>query len=335
MPQLALSKSTNRFLQEALLKLEQNKTISPYNDMEDFLATIYPIFAQMDKDVLKKLFAFRSDPASRGLLLMENFPIDDHIPSTPTDGMRTKEKQTYITEACILGIGHMLGEPIGYKNEKDGDVIQNISPIKKESKSSSNESSDADLGFHVDFALDERNPEGPYDHISSDYTLLYCLRQDPKKEATTKYIEARDICDKMSDEQIALMRSPIFECAAPYTFTRRPRDNRLWSKPTSIIKGPQSFPEISVDTSCGVRGINEQATQILEVLKEVCALPDIAYEIHLKPGDILILNGRKGVHARSPFKAFYDGNDRWLHRVYVRRSLWELRKDDSPSHRVF
>ena len=47
----------------------------------------------------------------------------------------------------------------------------------------------------------------------------------------------------------------------------------------------------------------------------------------------LLINNRKGVHARSSFTARYDGEDRWLQRTYVRRSLWSIRYRVTPENR--
>jgi hypothetical protein len=44
-------------------------------------------------------------------------------------------------------------------------------------------------------------------------------------------------------------------------------------------------------------------------------------EVILKTGDLLLINNHKAVHGRKPFKARYDGTDRWLQRLLVRKTL--------------
>ena len=68
----------------------------------------------------------------------------------------------------------------------------------------------------------------------------------------------------------------------------------------------------------------------LEAVAQVCGQPDVAQGVYLQPGQMLLINNRKGAHSRTPFTARFDGTDRWLQRLYVRRSLWELRKRLEP-----
>ena len=42
-----------------------------------------------------------------------------------------------------------------------------------------------------------------------------------------------------------------------------------------------------------------------------------AHQVRLEPGTALLINNRKGLHARSQFSARYDGRDRWLQRAFV------------------
>ena len=308
---------------------------SPYDDFETFLLSVYPIFAQSSRSVLRQLFAYRNDPSAPGVLHITNVPIDDVIPPTPTNARRTADKQTYISEGSLLGIAQILGEPLGYRNEKDGEVIQNLAPVKSESESTSSESSKIDLGFHTDLDFDAEDTEKPQNITNADYILLICLRQDPEKKACTLYADARDIMSRLTGEQLDILRQPLYQFGAAYTFTGKVGEDRIWSPPTPIIKGPQGFPEITLELACGVRGLTEEARAVLMDVANVCEQPDIAQRVYLKPGEMLLINNRKGAHGRTAFPARYDGSDRWLQRLYVRRSLWELRKDSSKSLRIF
>jgi len=112
-------------------------------------------------------------------------------------------------------------------------------------------------------------------------------------------------------------------------------DEQIWSVPSPLLTGPEEFLEVSIDLLCGVRGMSEEANALLDQIREVCKLPGVATGVCLTPGELLIIDNRKGAHARTAFTAAFDGYDRWLHRVYVRRSLWELRSGSGQSIRVF
>jgi L-asparagine oxygenase len=332
MDRLMLSDTTKAALRDSLVEL--NLT-SPYNDIETFLVTIYPIFAQLPPDVLLKLSAYRNNPRAYGALLIQNFPQDDNLPPTPTDGGLSRNKNSFISEACVLGVSQLLGQPMGYHDEREGQIIQALCPVKHQAHAPSSESSERDLGFHTDFSFDKDNPDQPFNILNTDYIVLFCLRADRKHEAYTLYADARDICRKLTSTQLEIMRKPLFQFAASYSFTGKCGSNRIWSAPCPLLKGPDEFPEISVDLLCGVRGLTDEALGSLELLKEICGHSDVSTGACLKPGELLLIDNRKGVHARTAFAAHFDGRDRWLHRVYVRRSLWEVRKSSNESLRVF
>lgn len=330
MDRIALSPSQKAELSDALRGLS-----SPYEDIEEFLLSIYPVFARLPREVLRKLFHFRNDPKAYGALLLENFPSDDEIPPTPLDGKRSPEKKTFLTEGCALGIAQILGQPIGYYDEKEGEVIHALCPVRSETGATSSESSEVSLGFHTDFNFDKENPHAPFNVVNPDYIVLVCLRSDPKGEAGTLYADVRDIYKHLSPAEVEVTRSPQFQFAASYSFTGKCGSERIWSVPSPLLKGPESFPEISIDLLCGVRALSEEAEGVLSRIREVCGLPGVASKVHLKPGDVFIMDNRKGAHGRTSFTAEFKGDDRWLHRVYVRRSLWEMRRNSNDSLRVF
>lgn len=323
-------------LQECADLKERLRSIgSPYDDMEEFLVSVFPIAARLPKEILAELQAFRNDPRSPGILLIEGWPIDDDIPDTPTNGRRNLDKRSYISEGNLLSVAKILGEPLGYYDEKDGEIIQNLAPVKREASSTSSESSDIDLGFHTDLDFDKDNPHSYWNVTNADFIALLCLRQDPEKQACTLYADARDICKNLSRSQLELLRRPLFEFGAAYTFTGQAGVDRIWSLPTPIIQGPEGSPEITIEMACGVRGVLAEASAVLDDLTAVLKEGEFVQSACLELGEMLLINNRKGAHARSAFKARFDGSDRWHQRLYIRRSLWELRSDRSRSLRLF
>jgi L-asparagine oxygenase len=307
---------------------------SPYDDFETFLAGVYSIIPALPPSLLRKLVKFGNDPHEYGALLVSNFPIDENLPTTPLDGKPSKEKQTFVSEACALAVSVLLGQPFGYHDEKDGDIIHSLSPVRTEAQATSNESSDIELGFHTDFNFDKNHPERPYNVHNPDYIVLLCLRGDRHGEAYTRYADARDIVRQLSPAQLETVRAPRYQFCASYSFTRCDEE-RAWSVPSPLIIGPDEFPEVSIDLMCGLRAVDEEAGAAIHALREVCERPDVSTRVCLRPGDLLVIDNRKGAHSRTAFTAYFDGQDRWLHRVYVRRSLFELRSPSNAALRVF
>jgi L-asparagine oxygenase len=161
----------------------------------------------------------------------------------------------------------------------------------------------------------------PFNATNPDYVVLVCLRADRHGQAGTSYAAVQDMCRHLAANEVAVLRKPAFQFAASYSFTGKCGAERVWSVPSAVVKGPDACPEVSVDLLCGVRALTEEAAAILEKLRHICPQSDVSSVVYLKPGDILLMDNRKGAHARSSFRAYFDGQDRWLQRVYARRSL--------------
>ena len=308
---------------------------SPYLDIEEFLVDVFPKVAALPKHLLKAILEFRNKPWSPGFLHLENFPLDPVVPPTPTDETVPREKTTFVSEGWALGIAQILGDPLGYHDEKQGAIIQNISPVKLEPWQTTSVNAEIELDFHVDLDYDREEPDLPFNIQNADVLVLFCLRQDPERQACTMYADARDIFKHLSDREIDLLREPRFQFGASYTFTGKVGTQKIWSANCPIFLGPDAYPEMGMDMFCGVRGTDEEAREMLAKVGRICRNEDVMQRVYLKAGDLLLINNRKGAHARTAFSCYYDGRDRWVQRVYTRRSLWEMRRRLGKTERVF
>jgi L-asparagine oxygenase len=68
-----------------------------------------------------------------------------------------------------------------------------------------------------------------------------------------------------------------------------------------------------------MRGINIYADLALAELNY--AIQKCTKEIVLKTGDLLVIDNSTVIHGRKPFQARYDGTDRWVQRMLVRKNL--------------
>ncbi len=56
------------------------------------------------------------------------------------------------------------------------------------------------------------------------------------------------------------------------------------------------------------------------------ALRSTMKEILSEPGDLIIIDNRRTSHSRTKFKAYFDGYDRWLQRVFIKQDIDVVRK---------
>jgi L-asparagine oxygenase len=280
------------------------------------------------------LLEFRGSAYAPSALLITGLPVDDDLPPTPVDGRHSTGKPGQISECAILSIAVLLGEPVAYRAEKDGTLVQNVYPTPEQKDSPSNESSAAPLGFHTELTFSRSAADRPLHVGSPDFVLLLGLRCPDDRLASTAVVDARRACARLDDRQRAVLRTPQFQLRAPYSFTRDGDGSRPWSPPVALLRGPDDAPSLAFDTACGVRALSGEAQEAVKALTEVCHDPDLVEQVQLGPGDLLAINNTRCAHSRSSFPARFDGQDRWLQRVYVRRSIWPLPVDSAASYRV-
>ena len=300
----------------------------PALDMDLATTHYHQLFAALPTALLQRALDFGRHNDTPGALLVRNLPVDPVLPPTPTDGGPSREKATFVAEGVLLGLSGLLGEPMGVLGEKDGRIVHDVLPVRDGATTQTNQGSAVFLNFHSDIVHD---PIGRYDLANPDFLVLSCLRGDPDGSAATFYADARDILAVLPGSTAETLAAPLFRLNAPGSHTRSVAGgDEVLSDPVAILSGGTDFPEIAVSAN-GVRPLTRSAERALARLQEACR--EVARPVLLAPGQALLINNRKGVHARSVFRARYDGTDRWVQRTYVRRSLWSIRYRAVPQVR--
>ncbi|MEU7137070.1 TauD/TfdA family dioxygenase [Streptomyces sp. NPDC046261] len=303
-------------------------TPDPTRDIDWSMARYLQIFAQLPTETLQRVLDFGRHPDTPGVGHVRNAPVDEHLPATPRDGNPSPDKKSFVAEGVLLGLSGLIGEPVGFTTEKNGRLVHDVIPVEGGAMTQTNQGSAVFLNFHNDIVHDER---GRYDLASPDFLVLSCLRADHEGVAGTYYADARDICRAVDERTLRTLRSPLFRMNAPGSYVRDVAGGaEVLSEPVPMISGPEACPEVSAAAN-GVHAMNDAARSALDRLQAACR--EVAHEVFLRPGEALLINNRKGLHARSPFTARYDGQDRWLQRTYVRRNQWDIRYRATPGTR--
>ncbi|WP_322750113.1 MULTISPECIES: TauD/TfdA family dioxygenase [unclassified Frankia] len=300
----------------------------PTRNIDRAMARCYQIFAGLPVALLQQLLDFGRHSDTSGVSVVRNLPVDANVPATPTDGGPSREKSSFVTEGVLLGLSGLLGEPVGFLTEKNGRLIHDVIPVRTGAATQTNQSSTTFLNFHNDIVYDAI---GRYDLSNPDFLVLICVRADHQGIARTYYADARDVSRALDATSLEILRSPVFRLNAPGSYVRDVAGGvDTLSEPVPIISGPDAVPEISVSAN-GVRGMTSAGQAALDRLQAACR--ETAHEVFLRPGQALLINNRKGLHARSQFTPRYDGQDRWLQRTYIRRSQWSIRYRATPGSR--
>ena len=229
------------------------------------------------------------------------------VPKTPATPFASSIKQQSSKESTrtLLHYANQLGYPISYIQEQNGQLIQNILPVHKTEAQQISTSSKVELALHTETAFHPYKP---------DYILLLCLRGDEK--AATTYANVNDIIELLSDEVIKSLKQPWYRTAVDDSFRTQGEPQKEFIMP--IISELEGKMTITYDNFF-MRGINTYASLALAELNY--AIQKCTREIVLKTGDLLVIDNSTVIHGRKPFQARYDGTDRWVQRMLVRKQL--------------
>lgn len=306
-----------------------------HQDFDTVSSYLYKAFSCLPAFALQRILQFGRSPSHPGVMLVEGLPLDANLPDTPTNRESQNGPVAEIAEKTLLGLAQLIGTPVGYLSEKEGNLVHHVVPMPGGEYTQSNRGSRVFLNYHNDSMYD---PSGIFNSHNPDFLLLLCLRSDAEGEAKTMYADARHICAMLTEEQIRVLREPRFKMAAPSNYTlliqNADPSQKIWSRPVPILSGPLQTPEIYMAAN-GVLPLDDEAEQTLQTLRAVCHEVGHRHAVHLTPGQALLINNRKGVHARTEFTAKYDGNDRWLLRANIRTGLWSIRDRATEDALVF
>lgn len=264
------------------------------------------VLSQLPPRLKTEILDFRSNRHAAGALLITGLPLDPVLPLTPMNGERSKEKQSFVSEGCLIGIATLIGEPHSFASEKNGELIHNICPVQHRETTQSNESSRVDLRLHVENAYFDDRP---------DYLALYCLRQDHKKKALTSLVDVRSILSRLDLTERAELQKPVFVVPSPSSH-HEAMGGEKWSSSRPLVGTPEN-PRLICHFP-GMKALDPKAQKALDKFEETSHHSGVIRHITLRPGSILLLNNHKVAHGRTYFEPRYDGFDRWLQRLYIR-----------------
>lgn len=298
-----------------VLERRLRSIMSPYTDIEAHLATAQSqVAACLPQTALMAIKNFKNNPQADSVMLLRNLPLDAIKGPTPTRGEPIAAKTTYVSEAVMLGVAQLLGEPFGYQSEKRGQIVHNICPTQHKEDLLSHEGSKTHFGLHSEVAFAKYRP---------DFLCLLCVKADHNNVAATTFCDVRDALGLVGRKTEDQLRRHAYRVRAPASFEQS-FGRVVWSEERPIISGPAYAPEILIRLP-DVESADSAAADAVRCFSAALNHQLVCNSVFLQPGNLLLINNRKAVHGRSAFIPRYDGDDRWLHRTYVRSDLWEAR----------
>jgi L-asparagine oxygenase len=277
---------------------------------EAFVGQAQRSISVLPDELLDCLRAFRRYGSPTGGLLIRGLPLFE-VPATPADpGLGIG---TTVTAAGLLGIiSAVIGDQYGFKPELDGQLVQDIVPVRGFEQAQQSLSSDAELYTHVELAFADDNDR-------ADTLALLCLRADHERTAATTLSSIEEILPHLSDDTVEVLGQPRFRTTVDMSFLRGlGRDAPIFVGPIRILIGDNARPRVRADFA-ETSGIDADAQVALDELRR--AADRLALVVRLAPGDLLLVDNQHAFHGRTPFRARWDGADRWLLRTSITRDL--------------
>jgi Fe(II)/alpha-ketoglutarate-dependent arginine beta-hydroxylase len=307
-----------------------------YASVEDsaFLRHAATYAQELPRSLRAQLNEFRlGEPA--GLCLLSGFPVDDaRIGPTPAHWKNKPVPSPTLREDLFFFLcATLLGEAIGWATQQDGYILHDILPIKGHEHEQLGTGSEELLTWHTEDAFH------PY---RADYIGLMCLRNVDRVETTYATLD-----DVQLDEQVLRI---LFE----RRFVIRPDESHLEKNRSgeqrdlgasqellrrsyerieqmncapeklAVLFGDPHAPYLRLDPYFMNR-LAEDPEAMAALDEFAAALEGQLSGIALQPGEVLFLDNYQAVHGRVPFKARYDGTDRWLRRLNIARDLRKSR----------
>ena len=311
-----------------------------YSSPEDpeFLAQADVFAHELPRRVRAALREFRLHEPKGALCVISGWPLDyDKIGPTPRHWREKDPANNALDEEILLVLfGSLLGDPLGWATQQDGRIVHDIFPIQGHENEQLGSGSEQVLWWHVEDAFH------PY---RGDYLGMMCLRNPDSVPTTFASLENVEI----APEEYAILSSPYFTIRPDESHLTKNRGKsgdlegdlnssyskieEMWNSPERIpvLFGSAESPYIRLDPYFmdPVRD-NAEAQAALEGL--IKKIDGIISDQVLKPGDFCFIDNYKAVHGRKPFKARYDGNDRWLKRINVARDIRKSREARLAAH---
>jgi L-asparagine oxygenase len=247
-----------------------------------------------------------------GVLVLRGLRTADMpVGPTPPSWSEAPREATCPWDATLLLIASVMGCPFGWEGQQDGRLVHDIVPSKGHEHEQTGASSSVVLSAHTEDAF---HPD------RANLLLLGCLRNEdavPTRLASVRHT-------RLSAEDRALLECPTLpilpddsyaeldepDAAAP------PQVATVWDGDAGLgIRYDPAYTPLE-HADAGYRAAYERLTAELD---------RVAVDVTLAPGEVLVIDNDVAVHGRQPFRARYDGTDRWLKRVSVR-----LRRSHRP-----
>jgi L-asparagine oxygenase len=272
-------------------------------DAPEWVAAARAAWEDLPTALRRQVREFKRYSGPSGMILVRGLPVAAVMPRTPSVAGSVQRSPSE-SAAILLMFAAGLGDPVAYRSEKSGALVQDVVPVPGREELQSNAGS-VTLGFHVENAFHPHRP---------DYVALLCLRSDHERAVGLKVSCIRRFLMLLSPASRQALCRPEFRTAPPPSFggLGAPGGEH------AVVSHSGEDPDLVVDLEA-TEPLTPQAWDALRELGDL--FERTAQTVCLETGDLAIVDNRVAVHGRTGFQPRYDGMDRWLQRTFIAADL--------------
>jgi len=301
----------------------------------DFLMESAVAAHELPRRLRQFLIHFKNEEVENGCALMSGLPVDDEkIGATPPHWKCVGPGNPALEyEIFLMLCAALLGDALAWSTQQSGRIVHDVLPIRGHEHEQLGTGSEQLLWWHT---------EDAFHPFRADYIGLLCLR-NPDSVSTT--VCAVDMIELDADETDRLFE-PVFTIRPDES--HRPKNGgngadpaevaverqqeayteieRMNTRPDriSVLYGDKRSPYLRIDPYFMDPAQDVRAQSALESF--IRRIDRALMNCTLKPGDTLFVDNYRAVHGRQPFRAHFNGRDRWLKRINVTRDLRRSRE---------
>ncbi|WP_340610505.1 TauD/TfdA family dioxygenase [Xenorhabdus bharatensis] len=242
---------------------------------------------------------------------VSNIEIDEFLPETPTETGYIEEKEIKKSILSLIKFNIELGlYPVVYQGENDGRLIRNVAPKKSAKNQVSSHGYFHDFFPHVDNPDLMINGDSLKNTPCPDTLSLLCLKKEDN--VFTSIIRLDDVLTDLSQKDINLLKEHNYIVKRPDSFEGS--SQMVENLPLINEYNGKYYSRFDYHNVLSEKKENNDA---LEKLRKSSMDKNKWIELSLNPGQVVIFNNQRTLHTRNAFQPRFDGNDRWLLRLFA------------------
>ncbi|MFD5433084.1 TauD/TfdA family dioxygenase [Kitasatospora sp. NPDC127067] len=238
-----------------------------------------------------------------GLFVLRGLEIDDTRLGPTPDHWSTVGDSGALWDVVLLLVSTAMGTPIAWDGQQDGRFVHNIVPTPGHESEQTGASSSVLLTPHTEDAF----------HPGRAHLLLLCCMRNHDAIATTA---ASVRLTDLPDADVEQLKRPVAPILPDDAYEQARKFGGRPAPVPTLFEAPEGLTMRYDPAYTPLDEADEAWRAAYRRLGDELARVSVA--VSLEPGDVLVVDNDVVVHGRVPFRARYDGTDRWLKRASVR-----------------